>query len=260
VIEINKNDLTEKLNENPFKSITDALYEILLYEIINFLLPPETALIESYIAEFFNISRSPVREAIQLLEKEGYVVRNYKKPAIVSPFNANDYFNLNNFRYIIEPAAAGCAAMRITDKEIATLEDYAKQIENAYTFGTCKDMLLSEDKFHEFIIFCSKNKYLIDAYETIKSQINKCRIYITADKNTYDFIIKEHYIIFDSIMFKNKDTAESACRRHIAFVVGKSENEVKETCSLLIQERLRQINQYLPNGKGDENKQKRFNS
>ncbi len=251
MIKINKIDLANKLNENPFISITQAIYEILLYEIINFILLPETVLVESYIAESLDVSRSPVREAIQMLEKDEFVIRNYKKSAIVAPLNANDYFDLTNFRYLIEPQAAGCAAVRVTDKEITQLEDYAKQIEKAYHSGDYKNMLSSEDIFHEYIVLCSKNKYLIDAYKNIKSQINKYRIYITADKDTYEFIIREHFIIFDSISFKNKDTAESACRRHITFVLGRSESEVKESCSILVQERLKQLKQRLQDAKID---------
>lgn len=240
---INKKDLIHKLNDNPFKSVTQAIYEILLDEIINFILLPETVLVESYIAESLNVSRSPVREAICLLEQDGFVRRNYKKSAVVSPLEAKDYFDLAGFRYLIEPAAAGYASLRIIDKEIKQLEDYTKQIENAYKSENYKDMLTSEDNFHEYIVLCSKHKYLIDAYKKIKSKIRKYRIYVIADKAARDFIIREHYIILDSVKFKNKDIATSACKRHIAILLGKSENEVKES-SVFIQKRLKQINQY----------------
>ncbi len=245
MIKINREDLNNKLNENPFKSITEAVYEILLNDIVNFTLLPDTDLIEAHIADFYNISRSPVREAIQLLEKEGFVVRNYKKSAIVAPFNAKDYINLTNFRYIIEPAAAGYAAVRATDKDLAQLESYALQIEGAYNSGDYKSMLDTEDKFHEYIVICSKNRYLISAYKSVRQQIKKYRIYTTSDNTAYYFIVNEHYIILDSIRFGNKDTAECASKRHISLILGKNENEIFESNYKYMQARFDEVKQFL---------------
>jgi len=103
------------------------------------------------------------------------------------------------------------------------------KIQIKHTPQIIKKLLNTEDKFHEYIINCIHNKYLIEAYNQIKPQIKKYRIYIMTNKNAYDFIVREHFIIFDSINYRHKDTAITTSKRHISFLLGKSEFEIKES-------------------------------
>ncbi|NMC56556.1 MAG: GntR family transcriptional regulator [Eubacteriaceae bacterium] len=233
--------ITQKLNENPFRPLVDIVYEILLNEIINFNYLPGTKIIESKIAEELGVSRTPVRDAISILEKEGFIQKS-AKATIVAPFDANDYFDLNNFRYVLEPLAAGYAAQRISDNELEQLYNYAQKIESAYKSGEYKEMFKAENEFHEFIILCSKNKYLIEAYQNIHPQMKRYRVYITADASLYDFLCDEHYFIYNSIKLKNKEVAEAALRRHISLLTTKSADEIYNDNRKIIKKKLEVMN------------------
>jgi DNA-binding GntR family transcriptional regulator len=240
---MNKQLIIQKLNENPFKPLVDIVYEILLNEIINFNFLPETKIVETKIALSLGVSRTPVREAINLLEKEGFVQKLNGKCNIVAPFDANDYFDLNNFRFVLEPLAAGYAAMRITDEELNQLYKLTVKIESAYQSGEFKEFSKAENDFHEYIILCSKNKYLIEAYENIHPKMKRYRVYITADSSLYDFLGQEHHFIYNSIKLKNKEVAEAALKRHISLLTTKSENEMYIYNNKIIQKKLEVMNQ-----------------
>ncbi len=233
--------IVQKLNENPFRPLVDIVYEILLDEIINFNYLPGTKIVESKIAENLGISRTPVRDAIGILEKEGFIEKS-GKCAIVAPFDANDYFDLNNFRYVLEPLAAGYAAQRITDKELEKLFGYAQKVEYAYKSGEYKEMFKAENDFHEYIMICSKNKYLIEAYDNIHPQMKRYRVYITADASLYNFLCDEHYFIYNSIKLKNKEIAEAALRRHISLLTTKSADEMYIDNRKIIKKKLEIMN------------------
>ncbi len=90
-----------------------------------------------------------------------------------------DYFDLNNFRYVLELLAAGYAALRITEKELGTLYRYTVALDEAYQSGDYKNVFSAENTFHEYIVLCSKNKYLIDAYKNIEPQMKRYRAFIS---------------------------------------------------------------------------------
>jgi len=240
---MNRQTIIKKLNENPFKPLADIVYEVILNEILNFSIDflPGDKIIESKIADLLQVSRTPVRDAVNMLEKEGFIQKNGKY-AIVAPFDANDYFDLNNFRYVLEPLAAGYAAQRITDEELKELYNYTKKLELAYKSGEFKEFFKAENDFHEYIIRCSKNKYLIEAYENIHCKMKRYRVYITAESSLYDFLSEEHYFIYNSIKLKNKEVAEAALKRHISLLTTKSVDEISNDNNKIIQKKLELMN------------------
>lgn len=231
-------------SENPFKPLADIVHEYILNEIIDFNYLPGTKLIESKLAKTLGVSRTPVRDAINQLEKDGFVIKTPGKGAVIAPFNAEDYFDLNSFRYVLEPLAAGYAALRITEKELGTLYHYTVALDEAYQSGDYKNVFSAENTFHEYIVLCSKNKYLIDAYKNIEPQMKRYRVYITADKNLYGFLSKEHYYIYQSIELRNKEVAEAASRRHISLLTTKSRDEIYNDNTKIIQDRLRMMDAF----------------
>lgn len=234
--------LRKMQSDNPFKPLADIVYEYILNEVIDFNYLPGTKLVESKLAENLGVSRTPVREAINQLEKDGFVIKTRGKGTMIAPFNTEDYFDLNSFRFVLEPLAAGYAAMRITPAELKTLYDYTVALDKAYQTGDYKNVFSAENTFHEFIVLCSKNKYLIEAYKNIDPQMKRYRVYITADKNLYGFLSKEHYFIYQSIELQNKEVAEAASRRHISLLTTKSRDEITNDHTKIIQDRLKMMN------------------
>ena len=84
--------------------------------------PGGTRLVESQIAEVQGISRTPVREAIHKLEREGFVVRQPKGGFTVLGFNREDIEETFGIRSVLEGYAAKLAAIRHRPEELKSLE------------------------------------------------------------------------------------------------------------------------------------------
>lgn len=90
--------------------IPEELAEILQGEIIHGRLTPETRLTEEEIALRYGVSRSPVREALRILEAEGLVVRAARRGIWVSPLSLGDLDEIYACRISLEGLAAEQAA------------------------------------------------------------------------------------------------------------------------------------------------------
>ncbi len=235
---LHKSDLEKLFQDNPFKSLADAIYEVLLNEIIEFQLLPESKINETHLAEYLNVSRTPLRKALDLLEQEGHVKKIYNKGTFVSALDVDDYFDIIDFRYMIEPMAAGYAAQRITEKQLRQLLFYTQEVERAYSAKDNRALLEAEDNFHRYIILCSKNKYLINAYDAVDAKLKKYRMYVIADKKLHNYLVGVHRLIYNAVSFKDREVAEAAARRHITLLKAPLETDIELNAKKMIRAKL----------------------
>lgn len=203
--------LDAKLEKNPFCTLERAVYEILLDGIINFKIPPGAKLIEYQLAENFGISRSPIREAILQLEEQGFVSKELYKTVVVEPFDVTEYNELIEFRCLVEPAAAGKASLLMTDDDLKQLKEYADTIDEMCKTGDFNLLSEYENLFHEFIIQCCHNRYIISAYKNMQPYLTRSRaayLYVNKDL-TPQLCVEEHSLIYNSLLLKNRNLAES---------------------------------------------------
>ncbi len=233
-----KENLHEKIEKNPFQSLSEAVYEVILNEIIQFNLLPGAKLNEYKLSNVMSVSRTPIREAILLLEKSGFVKRIPGKGAFVTSFSPEDYFKLCDFRFLLEPAAAGFAAINVDENDLKTLKSYSEKLNSSYIEGNIKDVFHFENMFHEHIILCSKNRYIINAYKRIEMKIEQYRLYITGESALFEFLSFEHDYIYTAIALKNQAMAEATMRRHLGLLIPKDKNDVLTANSKIIQRKL----------------------
>ena len=86
-------------------SLADQAYEIIKRNIVNLTYPPGMALTESFLTQELNMSRSPVRSAISMLQNEGLIVSDYYKTMTVKEITDQDINELYQMRELIEGAA-----------------------------------------------------------------------------------------------------------------------------------------------------------
>ncbi len=202
--------LEAKLEKNPFCTLERAVYEILLDGIINFKITPGTKLIEYQLAERFGISRSPVREAILQLEDQGFVTKELYKTVVVEPFDVKEYNELIEFRCLLEPAATGMASLLMTEDDLKQLKEYADSIDEMCKKGDFNLLSEYENLFHEFIIQCCHNRYIISAYKNMQPYLTRSRaayLYVNKDL-TPQLCVEEHSLIYNSLLLKNQELAE----------------------------------------------------
>ncbi len=170
--------LKKAVEQNPFTSINETVYQHLRNAIIMLDFKPGEKLRETQIAEELKISRSPVKAALQRLEQENLVERAEGKSYSVSRIQYEDCRALVEARKGIEGIAAFYAANRMTAKELEQLKNLLLKFKLDQDIPTPEEFAKTDAMFHHLIVKAARNKYLEEAYGLIQSNLLRYRLYI----------------------------------------------------------------------------------
>lgn len=174
---------------------------------------PGDALYEVALAERFGMSRTPVREALQLLVREGFVDSLPGRGYLVPRWSLSDIRELYELRESLEGFATSCAARRVTPEGIAELDALFAAYQSTSDWEAWVDL---GTQFHTRIIFFGGNQRLAKSLDSLKAQISQTRISQLRDlKGRRDESTNEHELILEAIRARNPELAERHARQHI---------------------------------------------
>lgn len=177
---------------------------------------PGERLIEEKIAETLNVSRSPIREAVRMLEKDGLLnVHQTGGVTVVNP-TIEDYRSLYEVRVEMESLAAYFAAERCDDSEIALMETSIQEMAHEISIQNLKGLLRVNFNFHEIIVRASRNPFLISMTLQLRG-INSFyrRAIVEGDPRNMENALRDHEEIFFAIRKRDPDFARECMRKHI---------------------------------------------
>lgn len=209
-----KNVLEKKLQENPFQSLTEALYEILLHMIVRFHLPPHSMVSVKQIADICQTSKTPVKNAVDLLEEEGFVYKIKNKGAFVAPFEYEDYVNGHKLRTALEIAASKKAGLLMEESDFMQLRQIATEVQEAYAKQDISKIYALEQAFHLKIVSHSQNPHMIEAYKDLIKRLHRLSFYIKIDAQIIAELNKQHFEICDALERRDERLIQTAMSRH----------------------------------------------
>ncbi|MGX8710006.1 MAG: GntR family transcriptional regulator [bacterium] len=204
------------MQNNPAElSKKKQIYEYLKQEIIFNRLEPGTVLVERQICNALDVSRTPVREAIQQLVSESLATNLTNKGSVVSTITYENIACVYEVREYLEGLAARLSAQRISETGIKELHDYLLVMERNLKVNNHNDLFAADYNFHECIIKSANNDILLATWKNLQSQV--LRITRLIDKNAAGIMNshKLHTQIFESIEKHDCNAAESFMREHI---------------------------------------------
>ncbi len=187
------------------KVLPDRIVDFIREKIITGSLKSGEKVSEGKLSEELKISRTPIREAIRLLECEGFIEIIPRKGAIVKSFSKEDIINTFEVKAVIEAFGVSKAAKRLTDKDIAKLESYMEN-ENKYLQKNEIQKFFKEfDKFNLTLIKNCTNRYLIDINLKMSNHITRYRYFclkfpeilkdiLSSQKEMITFITKKDFL------------------------------------------------------------------
>lgn len=188
-------------------------------------LPPEKEL-----GDKLGVSRNSLREAVKALEVirvldvrrgDGTYVTSLEPRLLLEALSFvvdlhTDRSILETFevRRLLEPAAAGTAAVRITEEQLDRLSALVEATDSA---GTIEDLVQHDLEFHQGIVEASGNEYLSRLVESMQSSTLRARIWrgIT-QQGAADRTIAEHSAILEALRRRDSELASALCLTHIA--------------------------------------------
>lgn len=200
-------------NHRPLREI---VYEELKMQILTGKIVPGTRMMEVELAEDMGVSRTPIREAIRKLEKEGLVTIEPRRGAYASQMSTDDMVEILEVRQNMEGLAAYIAAQRMKPEQFKILKEVEDAYNRAVEKGNAADMIKYDTKFHKLIVASSNNKILIQMVEQLQEMVLRFRYVYYDDFKRAENMPNEHQMIMDAIEGSNAEAARIAADNHVA--------------------------------------------
>ena len=197
------------------RPLRELVYEELKRQILRGKITPGTRMMEVELAEEMGVSRTPVREAIRKLEKEGLVTIEPRRGAYASEISVKDMVDVLEVREDLEGFEAFLAAGKITREEVEELKEITRSYSEAVKNNDTEKMITFDESFHKKIVASSGNKTLIQLSETVQELAIRFRYLYYDDFSRYVNMPVEHKEILDALTSGNGDMARRSADDHV---------------------------------------------
>jgi DNA-binding GntR family transcriptional regulator len=176
--------------------------------------PGDVRLDERQLAQDLGISRTPVREAMAQLEREGFVRSVPRRGIYVVRKTKQEVIELITAWAALESMAARLITVNASDEEIATLRSMFATFENGQLHAKLDEYSEVNIEFHQAIIRMSRNHVLIDLAENLFTHMRMIRRKTIGEDDRVDRSIHDHMNIIHALEERDTDRAESLVRNH----------------------------------------------
>lgn len=179
-------------------------------------LEPGQELSQVQLAKRLGISRTPLREALRLLEREGLVESPPNRSVRVAGFSLEDLDQVYSIRLVLEDAAIRMSVHRLTPEELAAMEGHMAQMAHFAAAEDYDRWSVPHREFHRTLVrhagprFGATLSQLSDYAERYR------RLYTTATPRSWEQGHREHRAILDAVKLRQVDQAAHALTQHLA--------------------------------------------
>ncbi len=193
--------------------LTDLAYQRLKEDIDAGVFKPGAVVKEADLVMRFNMSRTPVREAVQRLLTEGYIQQLHRGFVVVE-LSDTELANIYRVRGVLEGMAARQAAGSRSRVDLALLQDIHEKQLDVLNSGADHDQIggLSDD-FHDALARASHNEFLISVLELARRRAEPYRRRLLSPA-MHDKVLEDHQRIIEGIQSGDRAKAELAARLH----------------------------------------------
>ena len=202
--------------------LRDHVYALIKNAIITAQREPNERLIEETIAADMGTSRTPVREALQKLEKEGLIFRRPNLGFAVKGVTEEEVEDILDLQSVLQGHAGRLAALRITDDELRSLNDLVSRQEDCSDTET---FIRLDGEFHDALHWAAKNARLYDLVQGLRDSIDRYRIIVFRSQARLHLSVKDHKEMVSLMKTKNGRKIEKAIRTHLI----RGKNIIKKT-------------------------------
>lgn len=180
---------------------------------------PGTQLNEAQLATKLDVSRGPVREAMQRLVQEGLLVNRRHRGVFVCELNADDIVDIYLARGAIERVAAHIVAENADSESFAqlrTIVDQLDQIADDASWSVVADL---DAEFHRTLVDASGSKRLIRMFRTLLTETRMCMSGLEWSYTMRRGLVEEHRELLDAIEHGSADEIATLVDAHLASAV-----------------------------------------
>lgn len=189
---------------------------------------PGDVLTERKLSDEMGISRTPIREAMQMLAHDGWLVMETYKGAVVREFDLEYVLEVLKIRKSLEMLAVEDAVLNLTDRDLEELEEIAQCQRDMLNHYDEYDYIEMDRKFHQKIYELSHNRTLQGLLNNFNDIISFFGIRALKQKERKITTMEEHQKILDAVKSRDAGAAVRAMEDHMSKTFINIEGYMKE--------------------------------
>ncbi len=195
--------------------LRDVAFQKLRQAILRGELLPGQRLMEIQLAEQLGVSRTPVREAIRMLEQDGLAVMIPRRGAIVSRISGKNLRDVLEVRRALEELAVVLSCARMTEENYREMKEANQRFAALLDSDDVTAMAEADEAFHDMIYQASDNTRLLQLELQMREQMYRFRVEHLKEKTKREHLVEDHNRIIKALEERDVDKAREAIREHI---------------------------------------------
>jgi len=183
--------------------------------ILDGVLTPGEQLVEGEIAGQFGVSRSPVREAIQDLERQGYVVKKPRRGTFVTELTPHAVVEIFSLRALLEGYAASIAASLPRPEIVERMRALVGQMEASVEEPGLAGFSSADLEFHNLLCASTEHSRLIYLSQCLRTEMGFMAVVGRYSLPELRGLVSDHWMLLDAIEAGDVTRARETVKRHI---------------------------------------------
>ena len=172
-------------------------------------------IVEAEICEQSGVSRTPLREALRMLESEGLVELYPHRGVHIRQPSMNEIQEIFDVIGVLEGTCARLTAEKMTTAGWRKIERLHRKLETHYAEGDREKYVAVNNVFHALVQELAGNRVLDDIVAMLRGKAALYRHQQIYEDRRFDESIREHREILDALRRRDPDAAESHMKRHL---------------------------------------------
>lgn len=203
------------LNMDAYLPLRDVVFMSLREAILKGDLKPGERLLELQLADKLGVSRTPIREAIRMLEQEGLAVTIPRRGAEVAKMTLKDMEDVLEIREALDELAVKIACVKISEEQFDMLIEKKLAFEASTQTREVKKIAEADVSFHDVIYEATGNPKLVSMLNHLREQVYRYRVEYIKNVKNHPVLIAEHEAIVEAIRERDVEKAALAMQVHV---------------------------------------------
>ena len=204
-----------EMKMDAFLPLRDVVFQTLRQAILREDLAPGERLMEIPLANKLGVSRTPLREAIRMLEQEGLVVMITRRGAQVAGISEKSMRDVLEVRKSLEKLAVELACERMTEEDMKEMNRAEEAFSAAVHEGDALRIAETDEQFHDVIYNSTGNTKLVQLLNNLREQMYRYRLEHIKDEKSRLSLLEEHQRMMTALRSRDVELAKKAAGEHI---------------------------------------------
>ncbi len=198
------------------EDLKEQVYQLLRRMIVKREFTPNERVDANAIAAMLKVSRTPVRDALNMLDREGFIYTIARKGTFVKGIRPEDLVELFQVREMMELYSLELGHEKLfgsIQMMTAIVQNWDRELAQEEFDGIA--LMNSDESFHQYIVRQTGNSKIIDAYEQLNCHVQMARAYFAQDIGRLKDAHQEHLSVLKALSDRDEIQAKAALKIHL---------------------------------------------